>query len=431
MSLLYEPAAVSIADVAAALDLPEDAMLRRALAEGWHEALRPCGKPRDGYGFETGALPPGVLGKVLQWLSWGKKIPPRICERDPWGEPFRYDRDELWREYAALDPRQRRRGLVRAVAAATAEASWHDCGGEYGDAAALAAAASRVHADVLVRIEGITAARIEEWALDAPGVRRYHPDDWAAVLAPRQDESEDPSIPREMWEFFAVLLLCPDYRFDTAAAHGAICAQAKRFRRGRVPPLEDFERRARKEFTRDLLDSAWKGAENALRGFLDRRSEPADPGTAASWDLWTLDQRAEGLFRGGLVRNVQALIDGGGLSARAAVRAVAGLEDVPAGSLRRWHAACKGRDREDWAEALIPRHGGGPRRAEIPPQAWEFLKRDYLDSSAPPFALSYRRACEAAAANGWGDLPSIDTVRRRFRAEVSLLVTQLIREGSA
>ncbi len=277
MSFSYEPAAATIAEVAAALGLPEDGMLRRSFAEGWYGSLLPRGNE---WVFRTDDLPPDVLGSVLQWLAWGRKIPPQACETDPWGEPFHYDRWQIWRAAASLAPRLRERGRIRASAVALTERLYMDSGDgeEFPDVAARVAELFRDDSDLVFRIEGVTARQVEAWSLGAagkPGARRYHPSDWPAVLAPRQDESEDLPLPRWAWESFAILLLDPDTRYATAEAYESICAMAKRRKRS-LPPLDAFERRARREFDRDLREAAWLGMKNAVAAHLEWRSRPAE-----------------------------------------------------------------------------------------------------------------------------------------------------------
>ena len=140
-------------------------------------------------------------------------------------------------------------------------------------------------------------------------------------------------------------------------------------------------------------------------------------------------QRKRGMDRAAAVRSVRDLVEREGLSVHAAVGRVAPGEGVPARTLRRWHDACQAHAPQDWAAALVPRHGGGPAKAEIHPLAWEYFKRVHLDRSKPRLAMSYRRTQEAADANGWGELPSIDTLRRRLDAEIRPGVQILAREG--
>ena len=434
---IFQPRILAIGAVVEALGQSEEDTLRQALAEGWHKSLSPY---LDGYRFSTGGLPPPVLGRVLQCLAWGAEVPPRICEADPWGEPFRYDREELWRQAALLTPRQRERGLIRAAAVARAERSFMDSGDDFGACAARVESIFRNDREAMYRVEGITAAQVEEWSLGTasrPGARRYHPGDWPAVLAPRSDDSVegDPLIPLDMWAFFAALLLASEEIYTTATAYELVCAEADRVRCEPPPPLAVFERRARNEFTPELRQAVWNGALAAIVKFFEERERPAPEASSerdSTWERWmsySHAQRKLGVTRAAAVRCVRRLVEDEGLSVRAASRIVAEERGFSASSVRRWHDACQAHAPQDWAAALVPRHGGGPAKAEIHPLAWEYFKRVHLDRSKPRLAMSYRRTQEAADANGWGELPSIDTLRRRLDAEVPLYMQELIREG--
>ena len=81
------------------------------------------------------------------------------------------------------------------------------------------------------------------------------------------------------------------------------------------------------------------------------------------------------------------------------------------------------------AAALVPGYAGGVRRAAIPDRAWDFFLAHWLDRSQPAVADSYKRACEAAAAGGWGELPSVRTFERRVQSDIPLTVRILEREG--
>ena len=422
MRALCEPSVLPLHDIAEALGKTEQEVLRQALLEDWIGRL---GRFAGGLAIRIDDLPVHVLGRFLQWLSCDEEAPPRIYETDHRGEPFRYDREELWREAATLTPRQRERGRIRASAVATTESCFADSDWTFGMSARSAAKLFR-EASPVFRIEGITAEQIGEWSLGEegrPGARSHHPDDWPAVLAPRRNDSDgsDPSIDEEDWVFFIALLLSPDTRFTGPEAYEAVCRRCEVFglEEG-LPPLDVFLRRARDELTCELREAAGKGVQQAISQFYERGPTVKHlPGSAVSW------ARDEGEERAASVRYVQDLVDDG-LSVHAAAMQAAPAEFVSARTLMRWHAACKGHPRRDWAAVLTPRR----EWAKIHPEAWKRFKRDYLDRDRPSFALSYRRTRDAAAANGWGELPSIGTLRRRLAGELSPLAVELIRGES-
>ena len=155
------------------------------------------------------------------------------------------------------------------------------------------------------------------------------------------------------------------------------------------------------------------------------------------WMTRTARQREIGLFRAGVIREAEALARDEGLPFLKAAKAVAARTDgVRWRRIRDWHYGSKGRPGarlyapEDRPAALAPGHAGGTRRAAIPPQAWDFFCAHWLDRSRPSVADSYRRTREAAAANGWGELPSLRTFRRRALSDIAVEVRILKREGA-
>lgn len=142
--------------------------------------------------------------------------------------------------------------------------------------------------------------------------------------------------------------------------------------------------------------------------------------------------RDEAVRRSALCREVRALIDGG-LPARHALAQVAACHDTPEATLRRWWY---GQDRlpgvarahpGDYAPLLAPRHEGGAQRAELHPDAWAWIKADWLRVEQPTLRACYRRLLRIAAEQGW-TAPSLATVQRRIDA-LPWQVKVLAREG--
>lgn len=99
-----------------------------------------------------------------------------------------------------------------------------------------------------------------------------------------------------------------------------------------------------------------------------------------------------------------------------------------------WRKMCEGFAREDWLAALAPSfspaaNGVVPERADCHPDAWDYLKSDYLRSGEPAFSACYRRMETVAKKHGWSPIPSERTLRRRMDAEVPRTVQVLAREG--
>ncbi len=74
------------------------------------------------------------------------------------------------------------------------------------------------------------------------------------------------------------------------------------------------------------------------------------------------------------------------------------------------------------------RNGGGAPRADIDPEAWDFIRTDYLRPEAPCVAACYERLQRAAAQRGWR-IPSARTMYRRLE-EIPRPVRLLAREGA-
>lgn len=84
-------------------------------------------------------------------------------------------------------------------------------------------------------------------------------------------------------------------------------------------------------------------------------------------------------------------------------------------------------DRADWLAALVPGYVGRTAKADLSPEAWEYIKADYLRLEKPTLTACYDRLCRAAEAHGWS-VPSLKTVERRIR-ELPLTLRVLRREG--
>ena len=78
---------------------------------------------------------------------------------------------------------------------------------------------------------------------------------------------------------------------------------------------------------------------------------------------------------------------------------------------------------------MIPGYAGRSNRSGIPQEAWDWFVSYFLNRSRPTVAEAYRRTREAAEANGWGELPSLKTFRRRVHTDISIQTRILEREG--
>lgn len=118
----------------------------------------------------------------------------------------------------------------------------------------------------------------------------------------------------------------------------------------------------------------------------------------------------------------------GGLQKDVAVHEVARANEVGKSALYAWFATVAGVDRADWLPYLAPRFVGRTAGVECAPQAWQFLKADYLRQSKPSFSTCYERLQLAARAHGWA-VPSERTLARRMSQEIPTPVLTFLREG--
>jgi hypothetical protein len=155
----------------------------------------------------------------------------------------------------------------------------------------------------------------------------------------------------------------------------------------------------------------------------------------ALWDWFSRRPQSiqdEGKHRAEICLRLRALIDAG-LRARRAIREVARASGLPESTLRRWWYG-DGRilgaahvHPGDYAPALAPRYAGCLQLAEMSPEAWEWIKADWLRAEQPALNACYRRLLSAAAEHGW-EVPSYATVERRIKA-LPWQIVVLAREG--
>ena len=163
-------------------------------------------------------------------------------------------------------------------------------------------------------------------------------------------------------------------------------------------------------------------------------SHPYDPQALWAWAERRPEKlRARGRERAELLLKVMALAEAG-TPMRKAFRAVGEAAGVSPANLRNWYYGVNGKPGakdyhpSDWAAALIPGYTGRTATAEMDPEAWEFVKADYLRPSRPSVAECYERLKRAAKKHGWA-VPSRKTVERHIQ-RLPLPVRVLAREGA-
>lgn len=144
------------------------------------------------------------------------------------------------------------------------------------------------------------------------------------------------------------------------------------------------------------------------------------------------EMKATAKRRLGALQAVNKLVEQGNRlqDARGAVAAQLqrdGVRGASVPSLSRWAAAVAGLEPQHWVAALVPNYTGGTATAEIPEEAWDTFKADYLRLEAPTATSCYERLQRVAKVSGWV-LPSLDTFERRI-AKLPRGVRILAREG--
>lgn len=180
----------------------------------------------------------------------------------------------------------------------------------------------------------------------------------------------------------------------------------------REPPASEASHHApSRTWTRDQVESAWQ--------VYNRRPD---------------HQKATAQRRQRALLAVESLVETKGmglLQARSLVATQLQREDVrgaSAPSLARWAAIVDGAPRDAWTALLVPEYLGRTSTAEMPEQAWDMFKGDWLRVEAPTAKSCYARLERKAAAEGW-TLPSLRTFERRIDREIPIQVQTLARQG--
>jgi putative transposase len=118
-----------------------------------------------------------------------------------------------------------------------------------------------------------------------------------------------------------------------------------------------------------------------------------------------------------------------GLTRSAAVAFVSAEHGVGASTLWSWLALIDGCDPNNRLPLLAPRRSGGGAEAEIDPDAWTFIKSDYLRPEKPTWSACYRRLVEDYAKPRGLAVPHARTLFRKLEREVDGRLIIARREG--
>ena len=168
---------------------------------------------------------------------------------------------------------------------------------------------------------------------------------------------------------------------------------------------------------------------------LIRRTKPklveTDPrGRSEHWDWFSRQpetKKASARAKAEALKSVHALWKGG-LPKNLAVCEVAHTLGKAPRTVFNWLEEVAGVEEADWLPHLCPRHVGRTVTVECSPEAWEFLKGDFLRQSKRPFEICYEDLRGAAGEHGW-TIPSARTLRRRIESEIPHALMVYLREG--
>ncbi len=211
----------------------------------------------------------------------------------------------------------------------------------------------------------------------------------------------------------------PSWLFETSPA-GQPLAQPRQARGGGM------------EFHIDVLPASAR-AELARRGVAIVADVTDAPETRTT-QLWrwyegcNAKTKAEAIRRAGIIAQVDAF-EQQGMTRSAAVASTAAANEVGPSTLWSWIGLLDGVDPSDRLPYLAPRRGGGGSEAAVAPEAWQFIKSDYLRPEQPTFSDCYRRLIAFAVPLGI-DVPCERTLRRKLEREVDSRLIVAKRAGA-
>jgi len=153
----------------------------------------------------------------------------------------------------------------------------------------------------------------------------------------------------------------------------------------------------------------------------------------ARWDTASQDLKDQAERRLKALQAVEHLVAAGRTlgDARALVAAQLQREGVRGGSvasLGRWAAEVAGAEPQHRLALLVPSYTGRTASVEIPVEAWDQFRADYLRPEAPTASSCYRRLERVAKAQGWV-LPCLRSFERRIKREMHPQLVTLARQG--
>lgn len=150
------------------------------------------------------------------------------------------------------------------------------------------------------------------------------------------------------------------------------------------------------------------------------------------WDCWdkaTEKQREKARKRLAQVEAVVRLYESGVLIADC-FKLVAKELGSSGTTISRYYYRVKGFEKADWLAVMLSSYPGRREKndGEFTPEAWEFLKTDWLRAEKPSLKACILRLEEAAKEHGWV-FPTESSIRRKIERELTQAQIVLAREG--
>lgn len=154
--------------------------------------------------------------------------------------------------------------------------------------------------------------------------------------------------------------------------------------------------------------------------------KPATPGLSA-YAAATATQKAEAERRFAIVLGVRDLVARGVAWSNACTTVAEGCP-LSAASVKNLWRLVKDRPEGDWLDLMVKRHKGSERH-DYPEPIWAAFLQDYGRVEQPGAQAVYDRVAACATREGWAPMPSLATLKRRWRDDVPELVKVQLRKG--
>ncbi len=148
----------------------------------------------------------------------------------------------------------------------------------------------------------------------------------------------------------------------------------------------------------------------------------------AAFDKASAKARAEARRRLAIVAEIEAAAGRAGLTA--AIGAASARHGIARTTCGAWVKLARSGERPDRLALLLPGHTGRQAVAACHPDAYAYLKADWLRPEQPALTACYRRLEDAARRQGWAPIPSMKTLQRRIERELPRAAIVLARQGA-